>query len=96
MRPGGQLIFTVPFTGAPDTLVRARVMPDGTISHLLPPEYHADPLTVDGCLCFYHFGWDLLDTLRSLGFVDVRALVYWSREYGYISGDPQMIFAARK
>ena len=50
----------------------------GTISHLLPPEYHADPL------CFYHFGWDLLDALRSLGFRDTLALIYWTGELGYL------------
>jgi len=96
LKPGGSLLFTVPFTGKPDTLVRARKNADGTIFHLLPPEYHGDPLSTKGCLCFYHFGWDLLERLRSLGFRDTRALIYWSREFGYLGNGAQIIFKAQK
>jgi hypothetical protein len=96
LKPGGSLLFTVPFTAKPDTLVRARKNSDGTISHLLPPEYHGDPLNTQGCLCFYHFGWDFLDELRNLGFQDTLALIYWSRELGYLGNGSQIIFKAQK
>lgn len=96
LKPGGSLLFTVPFTAKPETLVRARKHSDGTISHLLPPEYHGDPLNSKGCLCFYHFGWNLLDELRNLGFRDTRALIYWSRKLGYLGNGSQMIFKAHK
>jgi SAM-dependent methyltransferase len=96
LKSGGSLLFTVPFTAKPDTLVRARKNSDGTISHLLPPEYHGDPLNTQGCLCFYHFGWDLLDELGNLGFQDTLALVYWSRELGYLGNGSQIIFKAQK
>ncbi|KFN49335.1 class I SAM-dependent methyltransferase [Arenimonas composti] len=69
LRPGGRLVLTAPFlddTQATEVLARRRA--DGGIEHLLdPPELHADPLG-DGVLCWYHFGWDLLDTLRATGF----------------------------
>jgi hypothetical protein len=78
LKPGGNLLFTVPFTGNPNTLIRAQVNANGTISHLLPPEYHGDPLNTNGCLCFYHFGWDMLENVRELGFRDTVALIYWS------------------
>ena len=52
---------------------------DGTIEHLHPPEYHGDPLDPGGCLCFHHFGWDLLDLLRDAGFRSVTAYSVWSR-----------------
>lgn len=96
LKPGGTLCFTVPFTGEPATLVRASMDPDGTVRHLLPPEYHGDPLSADGCLCFHHFGWDLLDLLRDMGFRDVTGLLYWSREFGYLGADDQVMFLARK
>jgi SAM-dependent methyltransferase len=96
LKPGGTLLFSVPFTGEPDNLVRAQVNANGTISHLLPPEYHGDPLNAQGCLCFYHFGWELLDSLRGIGFRDVFAFRYWSREFGYLGNGEQLMFTAQR
>lgn len=96
LRPGGSLLFSVPFTGARETIRRAHRLPDGSIEHLLPPEYHGDPIREEGCLCFHDFGWDLLDDLRRVGFEGVVAVVYWSRELGYLGGGEQMLFWARK
>lgn len=96
LKPGGKLLFTVPFTGKPDTLIRAQVDADGTIAHLMPPEYHGDPLNTKGCLCFYHFGWDMLENVRKLGFCDTAALIYWSRYFGYLGNGAQTIFIAQK
>jgi hypothetical protein len=65
------------------------------VKHLLPPEYHGDPLSSNGCLCFYHFGWEILDELNTIGFKDANALLYWSQDYGYL-GEEQIIFTATK
>ena len=96
LRPSGWFLFTAPFRlGSPNTIVRASIDTDGKVTHLLEPEYHGDPIANEGILCFQHFGWDLLDRMRGLGFVDVAALLYWSEELGYL-GREQVIFAARK
>lgn len=96
LKPGGTLVFTVPFSHGSDAhIVRARQDTAGAIEHLLSPEYHGDPLSSAGCLCFYHFGWNLLDELRALGYADTAAYFYWSSELGYLGGD-QVIFLARK
>jgi hypothetical protein len=63
--------------------------------HLLPPEYHGDPLNSNGCLCFYHFAWNLLEKLRQIGFNDVTAHFYYSSQFGYL-GINQLVFSARK
>ncbi|AFL74601.1 class I SAM-dependent methyltransferase [Thiocystis violascens] len=96
LKPGGHLLLSVPFVvSAEHTLVRARVSANGEVEHLLPPEYHGDPLSSDGCLCFYHFGWDLLEQLRASGFGEARVLLYWSRELGYLGGEQLQIFATK-
>lgn len=93
LRPGGTLLLTAPFViDAPTTLTRARLTADG-VEHLLPPEYHGDPVNAGGVLCYYHFGWDLLDTLRDAGFCETRLVVYGSRVFGYFGGVPSMIIA---
>lgn len=94
LKSGGVLFFTVPFAPtSKENIVRASISPDGEIVHLLPAEYHGNPLNPEGCLSFYHFGWEILGDLRSAGFKDSTALVYWSKDYGYLGGE-QMIITA--
>ncbi len=90
----GQLLLTAPFLDmAQDTVTRALLNSDGSITHLLPPEYHGDPVS-DGVLCFHHFGWDLLDTLREAGFATAEVIGAWAPGFG-VMGTMQAI-AARK
>jgi len=80
LKPGGTLVLTVPFMeGSATTQVRAQVLADGTIEHLLPEEIHGDPIS-GGVLCFYNFGWDLLDHLREAGFAHAAWHRSWSQE----------------
>jgi glycosyltransferase involved in cell wall biosynthesis/SAM-dependent methyltransferase len=97
LAPGGQLLFSAPFSSDQyDNIIRARLHPNGEIEHFLPPEYHGNPVDMEqGALCYRYYGWEVLDNLYKIGFVDCRAIVYWSREQGYLGGN-QFLFAARK
>jgi SAM-dependent methyltransferase len=96
LRPGGTLLLSVPFVAtAEKNVVRARMSSTGDVTHVLPPEYHGDPLSAAGCLCFVHFGWELLDDLAAAGFVECRALLYWSREYCYLGGEQVLLVATK-
>lgn len=96
LKPSGWLILSVPFLHHPNTSVRARLREDGSIEHLLPPEYHADPLNSQGCLCVYHYGWDILQTMKDAGFSWAGVVAYWSKEYGYMGLGEQVLIIARK
>jgi hypothetical protein len=97
LKSGGALVLSVPFVlQSPTTLVRARVNADGSIEHLLPPEYHGDSVKTRGQLCYYHFGWDLLDSLREAGFSDSALYFYWSYRRGYLGGLQQFLICAKK
>ena len=88
LKPGGALLMTTPFHGKPQTTVRARLGPQG-VEHLLTPEYHGDPISAEGCLCFYHFGGDLIETLLEAGFREALIVQVYSRELGYfLRGNP--------
>jgi SAM-dependent methyltransferase len=90
----GCMVFTIPFfSGQPETEVRARVAPGGELEHILPPEYHGNPLG-KGSLCFQHFGWDVLGELRAAGFSEAAAHLYWGPWQGHC-GLPFFIFSAR-
>ncbi len=83
--PDGWLILTAPFIGAQCSIERARMLADGRIEHLLPAEYHGDPLG-DGVLCFHQFGWDLLDDLRVAGYRHAAVVLPWWPEAGLFDG----------
>ena len=97
LAPGGCLLFTVPFLSLEQaSRQRARLNADKQIEHILPPQYHGDPVQPDkGVLCFEEFGWDVLDRLAAAGFADASALIYESAEYGYLGG-PQILLRAIK
>jgi len=97
LKDDGSLILSAPFGLLLEkNVVRARIAPDGEVEHLLPPEYHGDPVDPQGgILCYYHFGWELLDDLKAAGFREARVDAYWSREYGHI-GDEQLVIVAAK
>jgi SAM-dependent methyltransferase len=96
LRRPGYLVFTIPFFfDKAETCVRATVNADGTITHHLPPEVHGNPVSKEGSLCFQNFGWDILDTLRSAGFTNAFAALYWGPWQGHL-GYPFFVFCATK
>jgi len=96
LAPGGTLVATVPFAlDRAEHVERARLRPDGSVEHLLPAEYHGDPLDGAGVLCFRHFGWSLLPELEAAGFRDAALHFFWSRELGYLGGTQFVIMARR-
>ena len=87
LKPGGILISSFPFSPRTITTVkRAELKEDGEIRHILPPEYHGNPVDVDaGSLVFNLPGWDILDQLRKLGFDDVYFQMIASEKFGILS-----------
>lgn len=71
LRPGGWHIGTVPFLYFADRSERrASLNSAGKIIHLLPPEYHGDPMSDAGVLVFELPGWDIIARARAIGFQD--------------------------
>ncbi|WP_205421171.1 class I SAM-dependent methyltransferase [Rhizobium terrae] len=96
LRKGGKLLFTVPFF--PDqkmTEIRAILLPDGSVHSDFPLEYHGNPMSSGGSLCFQHFGWSMLDDLRAAGFSQAAAHNYWGPTFGHL-GSPFFVFTATK
>lgn len=82
---GGVCVATFPFTDTLETRTRAKVTAQGDIVHLLEPEYHGDPIS-GGVLCFYHFGWDVLDAATEAGFNSARMVMPWAPQSGFYYG----------
>jgi SAM-dependent methyltransferase len=87
LKPGGRALLTFPWLGSDyyDHLIRAEMLPDGTIHHILPPEYHGDPVNAEGILSFRAFGWKILDELRDAGFSNARAAFTFGPLHGHMT-----------
>jgi SAM-dependent methyltransferase len=96
LKPDGLLVFTIPFFyDLSTTRVRAKVNAKGEVEHIFPPEFHGNPVSNDGALCFQNFGWDLLDELKAAGFSQSVARMYWGPWAGHL-GSPFFVFTAFK
>ena len=88
--------MTAPFDSQlTENLVRAHITDWGDIQHILSPEYHGDPIKPEnGVLSFYTFGWELIQVLREIGFVNVVVFDCWSKRFGYLGNN--FVLLARK
>lgn len=85
LKPGGKLIFTVPFDGnSAFTAVRAEMGENGIIS-TTEEWYHESNIPGQKPLLVCQlFGWDILDVLRRCGFSDACGKVYYGLKAGYL------------
>jgi SAM-dependent methyltransferase len=65
LKLGGAHIFTTPLINKNNpTQQWAKRLPDGSIVHLHPPEYHGNPMSNEGSLVTWHWGFDIVDYIR--------------------------------
>ena len=97
LKKDGILIFSVPFfMNKKTTEQRALIDNKGKTVHLMPEQYHANPVSRKGSLVYYDFGWDILNFCKEAGFKDAYLVAYYSMLYGYIGNGMQFIFCAEK
>jgi SAM-dependent methyltransferase len=88
LRKGGCMVFTMPFFMSQNkNLLRGRLLADGSLQHILPPEYHGDPLHPEGAYTFHYFGWKILDDLKDEGFAAAEIAMYYDIFCGYASSN---------
>lgn len=61
LKAGGAHVFTIPWYYWQETLVRAVREADGSVRHLVEPDYHANPLDPKGSLVVTEWGADFCD-----------------------------------
>lgn len=96
LRPGGYLVYSIPFDmSRMDTAQRALIT-DGQLVHLEEAAFHGNPVSDEGSLVFYDFGWDILKICRSSGFSDAYMLGYYAADHGLMGGGIQVVFVGKK
>jgi SAM-dependent methyltransferase len=72
LKPGGVYLFTVPtYKENVVSERRALYLPDGTPQHLAEPEYHGNPVSDEGALVTFHYGYDLAELIGKWSEMDV-------------------------
>lgn len=86
LRPGGELFLEVPFDISKEHNTRRAHHLGDNVQHLLPAEYHGDPMSEAGSLVFFDFGWEFFDQLREQTDLSWSLVTYWSLELGHLGG----------
>jgi SAM-dependent methyltransferase len=94
LRPGGILLSTFPFLqNRRDSIIKARMLADGSIQYLTEPEYHGNPVDPSGgSLVFQVPAWDIIDLCLDVGFSRANIILLSSRKSGIIARDYPGIF----
>ncbi len=96
LAPGGVFLGSFPFDcNSHANLIKAKLDDNGNIIYFSEPEYHGDPVSDKGILCYTIFGWEILDEFRQAGFDDAYAILIWSDIFGYLGGE-QIFFITKK
>ena len=97
LKPGGRALLTFPWLGGEhyEHFTRATMLPDGSINHIHPPEYHGDPASKEGILSFRAFGWKILDELRDAGFHRASSTFLFGPLHGYMTLHNPVIIGVR-
>lgn len=93
---GGSYLFTVPtYKGKVESERRARYLEDGTPEHLAEPEYHGNPVSDQGALVTFHYGYDLPELIHRWSGLDVEVVRFHDHRHGLI-GDMTEVYVCTK
>jgi SAM-dependent methyltransferase len=85
LRPGGAHVWTAPtYAGRLTSTRRAERLADGSLEHFAPPEYHGDPISDQGSLVFFEYGYDLPDLVKQWCGRDTTVLRFVREDLGVI------------
>ena len=94
LRPGGVHVFTVPFRPHIASARRVIVSEGGRLVHVLPAQYHGNPVDPGGSLVITDWGADLPDFIRRHSGM-VTTIHRWQDRWQGIAGEVE-VFESRK
>lgn len=96
LRAGGLYLHTTPVSQNMAVSKRAaQKMPGGEVEHLLPAEYHGNPIDDAGSLVTFYWGLDLPDLIASWAPFSVQMTRFNDRQHG-ILGEMTEVIACEK
>jgi SAM-dependent methyltransferase len=97
LRPGGVHVHTTPiYKDKVATVCRAERLPDGSIRHLLPAEYHDNPIDKGGSLVTFEYGYELPDLIAKWTGFDVEVRRFHDRRHGIVAEFTEVIVCTKR
>lgn len=91
---GGSHVFTIPWFPDEETTARA-IIREGKVEHLLPAQYHGDPVNSDGSLVVTDFGHDLVGLIEINTGMHTQVHVMYDERLG-IKGDVKIFHSTKQ
>ncbi len=96
LRPGGHHIHTTPiYKSLEHTRQMARLGDDGEITYLAEPEYHGNPISGEGSLVTFRYGYDLADRIAQWAPFDVEIRRFADRTHGIVAEFTEVVVCAK-
>lgn len=99
LKPGGLHICTFPIykDKVEATEARAVLSADGEVQHLTdPPEYHGNPISGEGALVTYHYGYDIHARMAEWGPFDVSITRFHDRRAGVLGEHTEVVVCSKQ
>jgi SAM-dependent methyltransferase len=96
LRPGGAHLLTTPLVRAEGpSRRRADQGPDG-VRHLEPPEFHGNPMSADGSLVTWDWGYDIVERIRACTGDEARRIMVEIPALGMVAAYLDVIVVERR
>ena len=97
LKPGGLYIATFPVRKAQVEPLKPRVRreADGSLTHLEPPEIHGNPVSGEGALVTYDYGYDIHQKIAEWAPFDVAITRFNSKRMGILGEYLEVIACAK-
>jgi SAM-dependent methyltransferase len=96
LRSGGYHIHTTPiYKELVQTEQRAKLGQDGKIIHLAGAEFHGNPISGEGSLVTFHYGYDLADLITQWTSFDVEIRRFADRTHGIVAEFSEVIICVK-
>lgn len=96
LRKQGAYIFTAPtYKEKTESERRALYKEDGTIEFIASPEYHGNPISDQGSLVTFHYGYDLPQLIHDWSGLDVKVVRFCDAYHGIV-GEFTEVYICRK
>jgi SAM-dependent methyltransferase len=97
LKPDGIHILTTPiYKDRTETRICARLLTDGRIEHLEPPEYHGNPVDQCGSLVTIKYGYDVADLIDQWADMDVEIRRFRDKTHGIVAEFTEVIVCRRR
>lgn len=96
LKPDGAYLFTVPtYKHLVASERRSHYRPDGSIEHFAEPEYHGNPVSDQGSLVTFHYGYDFAELISAWAGLDVEIVRFHDHRHGVIGDFTEVYVAIR-